>query len=138
MHDCSNCSHLAQDSRCSLRGVQIEHGHWTTCHDFSNEGRRRRSLIVRVLWWFAIFVITGGQGDRKKTSGPMYAIVCEVKDGTGGYSEIPYFDGHRVDTVQPIGGGDTVVRFTDGDGKTHEFPSVADYLRFYKESGRQL
>jgi hypothetical protein len=67
----------------------------------------------------------------------MYAIVCEVRDGAGGYGEIPYFDGARVDTIQKPNGGDTFVCFTESDGTYHEFPTVADYLTFYEKSGHR-
>jgi len=112
LHHCGNCLHFVQrDKFCSLRGIAIELDHWTTCRNFDEPGESIR--------------------------GPVYAIVCEVKNFAGGYCDIPYFDGHRVQTVQD-GTVDTVVRFTDSDGKVHEFPSVTDYLRFYKESGREL
>lgn len=64
----------------------------------------------------------------------MYAIVCEVKRGAGSYSDIPYFQGVRVDTSQ-VGSGDTVIRFKDPSGAYHEFSSVSEYLEFYEESG---
>ncbi len=69
--------------------------------------------------------------------GPMYAIVCEVKSGAGGYGDIPYFEGCRVDTVQEDA-GDTVVRFKDSSGKVCEFSTVAEYLEFYQASRREL
>lgn len=69
--------------------------------------------------------------------GLMYAIVCEVKSGTGGYGDIPYFEDCRVDTVQE-GAGDTVVRLKDSSSKVCEFLAVAKYLEFYQASMRDL
>jgi len=63
----------------------------------------------------------------------VFSIVCEVKSGAGGYGDIPWFDGCRVDTVQRVSGSDTVVCFTDRSGQSHEFEDVAAYLRFYEE-----
>jgi hypothetical protein len=95
-----------------MRDVKIESSHWTTCANF----HRPSGEII----------------------GPLYAIVCEVRNRKGGYTRIPYFDGCRVDTVQPDARGDSVVRFVDGSGRQHEFVSVSDYLEFYEKSGRKL
>ena len=112
IHHCGRCRHYhAGTSRCQLRDVDIESSHWTTCKNFNRPGEP----IV----------------------GPIYAIVCEVKNGGGAYGDIPYFDGIRVDTVQRPNKGDTYVCFTDSNRKYYEFSSVADYLTFYESSGRQ-
>ncbi len=68
---------------------------------------------------------------------PMYAIVCGVKSGAGGYGAIRYFEGCRVDTVQE-GAGDAVVRFKDSSGKVCEFSTVAEYLEFYHAARQEL
>lgn len=106
---CGHCQRYSE-SRCGLRDVPIESPRWTTCRNINRSG------TVPV--------------------GPLYAIVCEVKDQAAMYDDIPYFDGIRVDTARKSDGGDTVVCFTDGNGDYHEFASIADYLLFYKESGR--
>jgi uncharacterized protein (TIGR02452 family) len=109
-HHCGlYCRHFDNDMKtCHLRQIQIDQPFWTTCKNFNQPGK----TIV----------------------GPLYAIVCEVKNGAGGYGDIPYFDGRRVDTVQPSGGGDTVVCFTDRNRKHHEFASVADYLEYCRSN----
>jgi uncharacterized protein (TIGR02452 family) len=108
-HHCGNCHHfIRHSSKCSLRNVGIESSHWTSCNNFNRHG--------------------------DKVIGPIYAIVCEVKSGTGGYDDIPYFNGCRVDTLQRTDGGDTFVCFTDRKGKYHEFTSVADYIKYYREN----
>jgi uncharacterized protein (TIGR02452 family) len=109
-HHCGlYCCHFDNGTNnCNLRHVQIEQPCWTTCKNFN---RPNRTIV-----------------------GPLYAIVCEVKSGAGGYGDIPYFDGRRVDTVQRDGKGDTVVCFTDRNGQHHEFASVADYLENYKNN----
>ncbi|RLA41192.1 MAG: hypothetical protein DRR42_24955 [Gammaproteobacteria bacterium] len=112
VHHCGGCNHfIYEESFCSLRNVNIESSHWTTCRNINKNA---------------------GEID-----GPIYAIVCEVKSGAGGYGDIPYIDDCRVDTIQE-GSGDTIVRFTDRSGEAHEFNTVADYLAFYRESGREL
>ena len=111
IHHCGHCLHYQQAvSRCQLRSIEIEASHWTTCNNFNRPGNE----II----------------------GPVYAIVCEVKDHAGGYGDIPYFDGIRVDTVQRPDGGDTFVCFTESNGTYHEFSTVAEYLSFYEKSGR--
>jgi len=60
-----------------------------------------------------------------------------VKNGAGSYGDIPYFDDARVDTHQESG-ADTVVRFKDSSGTTHQFATVDEYMSFYKASGREL
>lgn len=113
MHHCAHCSRFVNsDGRCSLRNVTIDHPYWTTCRNWN--------------------VIDGGP------TGPLYAIVCEVRRRAGAYTEIPYFDGKRADTIQANGDGDTVVRFRDLEGREHEFATVADYLDFYRQSDREL
>ena len=112
-HHCGHCRHfIRSEARCSLRDVAIEQSHWTTCRSFNRP-----------------------TGDP---IGPVYAIVCEVRDRSGSYGDIPYFDGHRVETIQAGGEGDTVVRFRDRLGEEHEFATVGAYLAFYKESGREF
>lgn len=111
-HHCGlYCCHFDNGTNtCNLRHVQIESPLWTTCKNFNRTG----TTLV----------------------GPLYAIVCEVKSGAGGYGDIPYFDGCRVDTLQRDGGADTVVYFTDRNGRYHEFPSVADYLEYYQKAAK--
>ena len=109
---CGNCCYFdAGDSHCSLREVDIESAHWTTCRSRNSE--------------------------NSEIQGPVYAIVCEVRDGAAAYGSIPYYDGYRVDTVKPPGGGDTVLRFVDGQGESREFASVAEYMAFFQNSGQQ-
>jgi hypothetical protein len=111
-HHCGHCRHYVEsEARCSLRDISVEASHWTTCRNFYLP-----------------------DGDAV---GPIYSIVYEVRDRSGAYGDIPYFDGCRVDTVQLDGSGDTVVRFTDTQGKEHTFAAVAEYLAYYKESGRE-
>ena len=112
MHHCGGCCHHdANRSLCTLRKVTISSSHWTTCRN-----RNRQDTEIY---------------------GPIFAIVCEVKNGGGSSSDIPYFDEERVDTFQEAGPS-TVVRFVDADGSTHVFSSVGEYLDFYKNSGREL
>jgi len=113
VHHCGHCEHYDLDSaKCMLRGAEIESSHWTTCKNFNRPGQ----TIL----------------------GPMYAIICEVKNGGATYGDIPYCDGIRVDTHQRPDGGDTFVCFTDASGNYHEFPTVNDYLSYYRQSGREF
>jgi hypothetical protein len=65
--------------------------------------------------------------------GHIYSIVCEVKGGAGGYCDIPWFQGNRVDTEQGPDGGDTIVVVKDNHGQRHEFPDVKTYMDFWKK-----
>lgn len=106
---CGHCKrYLRAESRCGLRDVPIERSHWTVCRNYYRP--------------------------HDPVMGPIYAIVCEIRDGAGCYLDIPYFDGIRVDTVS-IDEANTAVRFTTPTG-VMTFPSVDEYLRFYRNSGR--
>lgn len=108
---CGNCCYFdAGSSYCTLREVDIESAHWTTC-------RSRNSDISEI-------------------QGPVYALVCEVRNGTAAYASVPYYDGYRVDTVQAPGGGDTVLRFVDGQGESRDFATVEEYMAFFENSGQ--
>lgn len=111
-HHCGGCCYLDRDvSFCALRNVAIQSPYWTTCRN-----RNRSDGVI---------------------DGPLFAIVGEVKSGGIAYGDIPYFDGCRADTVQ-VAGGDTVVRLTDPAGDVHDFQTVAEYLAYYRDSGREL
>lgn len=105
-HHCGHCKQF-EKTVCNLRNVEIESSYWTTCKNWNRDG----SVPI----------------------GPIYAIVCEVKKGAGGYADIPYFNGHRVDTYQ-VGEGDTVIKFDDGKGNILELPDIESYLNYYKEN----
>lgn len=109
---CGNCCYFdASSSNCTLREVPIESAHWTTCLSRNSQN----SEVV----------------------GPVYAIVCEVRDGAAAYGSVPYYDGCRVDTV-PGPEGDTVVKFVDNQGVPHEFATVSEYLDFFEGAGGQM
>lgn len=111
-HHCGHCQHYQEvRSRCKLRKVDIKSSHWTTCANYDQPG--------------------------KNSSGPLYAIVCQVRNRAGGYAQIPYFDGIRADAIQEGDGGDTFICFTDEDGVDYRFPTATEYIEFYKKSGRQ-
>ena len=117
---CRNCRHFKAGAEqeepvaglCSLRHVKIEMPFWTSCRNIAEGG--------------------------DDVLGPLYSVVCEVRDGGGTYYKIPYFDGARVETEQEGVSGKTVVRFTDEHGGLREFESVSDYFRFFEKSGREL
>ena len=109
---CGNCCYFESNNRCSSRDVPIESSHWTTCRSRNSEN----SEVV----------------------GPVYAIVCEVKNSAAAYGSIPYYDGCRVDAIQGPDGGDTIVKFVDNEGKSHEFATAAEYMDFYASAGRKM
>jgi len=110
---CGNCCYFdSNSSSCTLREVPIESFHWTTC-------RSRNSQNSEVI-------------------GPIYTIVCEVKDGAVAYGSVPYYDGCRVDTVQGPDGGDTVIKFADNQGVSHEFATVSEYMVFFESAGQKM
>lgn len=90
--NCGNCRHLSPDKRCQIRDVPIQVPYWTTCYNFNDAST--------------------------EPDGPIYAIVGIVKDGAGGYRQIPYLNGNRPDTTQKGNGGDTFVHVRDDDGET--------------------
>ena len=106
IHHCGNCKHFEDvQSNCKLRHEKILSSHWTTCLSWNEMHRVPR--------------------------GSMWAIVCEVKNGVGKYSDIPYYLGSRVDTVQDKVKGDTIVSFIDKNGIKMEFSTVEDYDNYY-------
>jgi hypothetical protein len=115
---CGNCSHFNSTTViCKLRQVKIDATHWTTCRNYSDDG--------------------------KEIKGPLFAVVCEVRSSAGHYDRIPYFDGIRVDTIQrsqfgQTAPGDTYLHFVDQNGTNHQFETVAEYIAFYEKSGCTL
>lgn len=110
-HHCWGCCNFDPDENfCELRNVAIQQSHWTTCRN-----RNKSDGAI---------------------NGPLFAIVAEVKAGRIAYGDIPYFDGCRASTVS-LDDGDTVVRFTDPDGETHEFETITEYLAFFRDSGKE-
>jgi hypothetical protein len=108
IHHCGNCKHFEDvQSICKLRHEEILSSHWTTC-----------------LSWNEM---------HRVPKGAMCAIACEVKSGVGTYSDIPYYLGSRVDTIQDKIIGDTVVSFVDNNGNKMEFQSVEDYYNYYQK-----
>ena len=107
---CGNChSFDFGKSHCTLRDTPIESAHWTTCRSHN--------------------------GQTDEIIGPIYAIVCEVKQGEAAYGSIPYYGGIRVEAVRGPDGGDTVVKFVDSEGASHEFATVSEYMEFYQANG---
>jgi ADP-ribosyl-[dinitrogen reductase] hydrolase len=108
IHHCGNCKHFEEiQNYCKLRKEKISSSHWTTC-----------------LSWNEM---------HRVPKGALLAIVCEVKSGVGTYSDIPYYLGSRVDTVQDKVSGDTIVSFIDNHGNKMEFQSVEDYYNYYQK-----
>lgn len=129
-HHCGHCQHFQGDTwYCTLRDLVIEDPGWTTCNNFLADDP------IAVPHWKTYYT---DDHPSDAVDGPVYAIVCEVRNRSGRYGEIPYFDGVRVDTEQKSRGGDTFIRFTDPRGTTYLFASVADYLEFYEASGRSF
>ena len=105
--NCGNCRHFDRAERQStLRARRIRVPLWTVCHDFNAQ--------------------------VSEPHGPLYAIICVVKGGAGGYASVPYFNGNRPDTRQPNGGG-TIIYVDDKNGHRHEFESVEEYLAFQEK-----
>ena len=103
---CHSCNHLI-NKNCSIRLVEISKPHWTVCDNWND--------------------------NSTEADGEIFAIVCEVIDGAGGYENIPYFNGNRVDTFQE-GENDSVIKFDDGNGNIIELPDVDSYLKYNSEN----
>jgi hypothetical protein len=102
---CANCKHF-DDGVCTLRQNEIRIPYWTTCKN-----------------WNKVSV---------EPNGPIFAIVCQVKDGAGNYLKIPYYKGNRADTYQE--GEDTIIKFKNENGDIIELPDVESYLNYYNEN----
>lgn len=110
-HHCGYCAWFdASASVCQLRSLGIDEPFWTTCRNRCDHRPVDNQAIV----------------------GPLYAIVCEVRDGGGSYATIPYLADNRPDTVQPLRNGsyDTNLAVTGPDGERLCFGSVREYLDY--------
>jgi len=111
LHHCGNCQHCEKINnfkiKCTLRNINTTPG-WTTCRDFGM--------------------------DVINPSGPVYSIVCVVKDKGGGYIDLPWFNGKEVYTKQQGPNKDTIVVTHDGDNKRLQFDSPHEYLAFWEEN----
>ena len=103
-HHCGNC-HQLKNGICSLRNEQIVNSHWTTCRNWNSKALTPAGVI--------------------------FAIVCEVKNKAGSYSNIPYYNGLRVDTIQE-GSNDTCVVWESKVGHRSVFKDIREYLAFYE------
>ena len=110
---CYCCLHFDQaEDRCKLRSVEIEASTGTTCRNFGHSS--------------------------DEIQGPLYAVVGVVRNRSLSYDRIPYYQGIRVETVPCSPNGDTIARFTDRHGVTHEFATTEEYIEFFVRSGNQL
>lgn len=105
LHHCGHCNHFKYNN-CQLRNIEIQKSHWTTCRNWNKES--------------------------SSPNGHVFAIVGIVKNGAGGYTELPYYQGNRVDTFQE-GSGDTVIRFTNENGETIEVSDVDSYMELWNK-----
>ena len=109
LHHCSGyCQNFDHETGfCTIRKIEVSQPRWTTCNNFN-------STILEV-------------------SGPVYAIIGEVRNGAIRYVELPYLDGKRVDSEQAARGGDTVIRVAKSDGEIVEFGSSEEYLHYFEK-----
>jgi ADP-ribosyl-[dinitrogen reductase] hydrolase len=108
MHHCGSCKHFEEiQCICKLRKEEILSSKWTTCKSW-NEPHR-------------------------VPLGPIYAIVCEVKNKIGSYKDVPYILGYRPETEQNKSNLDTVVAYINKNEKWIDFPTVEDYYKHYLE-----
>ena len=103
-HHCGNCFHFKINC-CILRNEEIEISHWTTCRNWNSKALTPAGVI--------------------------FAIVGEVINTVGSYSNIPYYNGSRVDTIQE-GSNDTCVVWKSKEGHKIVFKDVREYLAFYE------
>lgn len=109
VHHCGHCCNFDSERRtCSLRGAHIEGSYWTSCQNFDEPVGAPR--------------------------GPLYAIVCEVKDGGGMYATIPYWKDAAPKLVQAPESSDTEV-VVSVEGTTRKFATISDYLEAYEAAG---
>jgi len=108
-HHCGYCRHLEKTTkRCQLRGIPILETHWTSCRN-SDE-------------------------PVDAPTGPLYAIVCEVRSAGAAYATIPYWGDARPELIQAPGTLDTYVLVSLPE-KTLRFESVREYLEAMDREG---
>ena len=108
-HHCASCSNFKSTKNiCTLRQEHVAETYWTSCQNFDEETDQVR--------------------------GPLYAIVCEVKDGAGMYATIPFWKDARPQMVHDPLTADTRLVVKVGD-HTREFETIAEYLDAYQDSG---
>lgn len=108
-HHCAHCRNFdSTKTVCTLRHVHVAETHWTSCQNFDEKAALAR--------------------------GPLYAIVCEVKDGGGMYATIPYWKEARPQMVQDPLTSDTRLVVKVGD-QLREFETIAEYLDAYQAAG---
>jgi hypothetical protein len=108
-HHCGFCCHFdLHQARCRLRDVPVVDIASTSC----------------------------GNWDSPATEpmGPMYAILCEVKNRGGSYRTVPYWGTARPETIQDFATLDTHVVVRPG-GQRMRFDTVSEYLEALKEAG---
>jgi len=109
LHCCENCRHFNRPSGfCNLRKEKIVSGNGTTCDS--------RNMFFH---------------DVPK--GVMKAVTHKVKDGERICREIPYYHGIRPDIIQSETGEELRVSVIRDDGRKMDFPSVEDYINYYKK-----
>jgi hypothetical protein len=109
-HHCGYCCHFHADRQhCTLRNVPIEQSHWTSCQNTD--------------------------ANVTEPTGPLYAIVCEVRNGGGSYATIPYWGDARPDTVQGFPSLDTHIAVDFPDGRRVRFDTILEYLDALQQAG---
>lgn len=108
-HHCGYCCHLdASFRQCTLRNIPIFGTHWTSCRNCDTPA--------------------------DAPTGPLYAIVCEVRNRGAVYATIPYWGDARPELIQAPGALDTYVRVAL-PGRTLRFETVLEYLETMEREG---
>lgn len=108
IHHCVSCKQFEEiQSICKLRKEEILSSKWTTCKSWNEHHR--------------------------VPLGPIYSIVCEVKDKAGSYHDVPYILGCRPEAEQNKSTLDTVIAYIDKNEKWIGFPTVDDYYKHYQK-----
>jgi hypothetical protein len=107
-HHCYSCCNFRRDANwCALRNRAIGSTHWTSCGDFDER--------------------------HDAPHGPLYAIVCEVKDGGGSYATIPYWDDVEPQSVQDASTVDSYITVHLANGMLR-FEGVREYLAAHAQA----
>lgn len=105
-HHCAKCNHFKENT-CQLRSTEVYNAYLTTCRNWNTESQA--------------------------PEGPLYAIVCEVKESAEHYADIPYYRDNRAETFQ-VGEGDTVIQFIDETSSLRELPDIESYMKLWNET----
>lgn len=106
------CPHFDESSStCQLRKIVIDNPYWTTCKNY--------------------------MGRNPYPIGPLYAVLGVIHNGGSGYTDLPYTNGTRPESIRLGDNLDTTFEIMDIHEKPYHFETEAQYLEYYRENDLQ-